>query len=104
MITESGVIAYSKYGKETLINFNSLKPGKYDLRILVDENENGIWDSANFADNIFAEPVYIFDKKIEVRPLWEIRETWKIPNETLEIIEDPKTNANQTPLNIATPQ
>ena len=104
LITESGVIAYSKYGKETLINFNSLKPGKYDLRILVDENENGIWDSANFADNIFAEPVYIFDKKIEVRPLWEIRETWKIPNETLEIIEDPKTNANQTPLNIATPQ
>ena len=104
LITESGVIAYSKYGKETLINFNSLKPGKYDLRILVDENENGIWDSANFADNIFAEPVYIFDKKIEVRPLWEIRETWKIPTETLEIIEDPKTNANQTPLNIATPQ
>ena len=104
LITESGVIAYSKYGKETLINFNSLKPGKYDLRILVDENENGIWDSANFADNIFAEPVYIFDKKIEVRPLWEIRETWKIPSETSEIIEDPKTNANQTPLNIATPQ
>ena len=104
LITESGVIAYSKYGKETLINFNSLKPGKYDLRILVDENENGIWDSANFADNIFAEPVYIFDKKIEVRPLWEIRETWKIPTETSEIIEDPKRDLNQTPLNIATPQ
>lgn len=104
LITESGVIAYSKYGKETLINFNSLKPGKYDLRILVDENENGIWDSANFADNIFAEPVYIFDKKIEVRPLWEIRETWRIPSETSEIIEDPKIDANQTPLNIATPQ
>ena len=104
LITESGVIAYSKYGKETLINFNSLKPGKYDLRILVDENENGIWDSANFADNIFAEPVYIFDKKIEVRPLWEIRETWKIPSEASEIIEDPKRDLNQTPLNIATPQ
>ena len=104
LITESGVIAYSKYGKETQLNFNSLKPGKYDLRILVDENENGIWDSANFVDSIFAEPVYLYDKKIEVRPLWEIRETWKIPTESSEIIENPKRDLNQTPLNIATPQ
>lgn len=87
LINESGNIAYSRYGNQKQINFTSLKPGKYELRILVDENENGIWDAADFAEQIFAEPVYIFEKKIEIRPLWEIRETWKIPYSN---IEDPE--------------
>ena len=101
LLTESGNIAYSKYGVEKQINFKSLKPGQYDLRILVDENENRIWDFADFADNIFAEPVFIFDKKIEVRPLWEIRETWKLPTENTE---EPKEIPIETPSNIANPK
>ena len=101
LLTESGNIAYSKYGVEKQINFKSLKPGQYDLRILVDENENGIWDFADFADNIFAEPVFIFDKKIEVRPLWEIRETWKLPTENTE---EPKEIPIENPSNTANPK
>ena len=101
LLTESGSIAYSKYGVEKQINFKSLKPGQYDLRILVDENENGIWDFADFGDNIFAEPVFIFDKKIEVRPLWEIRETWKLPTENTE---EPKEIPIENPSNIAKPK
>ena len=64
------------------------------MRILVDENENGIWDTADFAGNIFAEPVYIFEKKIEVRPLWDIRETWKLPTENAE---EPKEIPTEIP-------
>ena len=101
LLTESGNIAYSKYGVEKQINFKSLKPGQYDLRSLVDENENGIWDFADFADNIFAEPVFIFDKKIEVRPLWEIRETWKLPTENTE---EPKEIPIENPSNTANPK
>ena len=99
LLNESGSVAYSKYGLENQINLKSLKPGHYELRILVDENENGIWDSANFADNTFAEPLFIFDKKIEVRPLWEIRETWKL---TTESTEEPKGILNQIPAKTAT--
>ena len=98
LLTETGNIAYSKYGVEKLINFKSLKPGLYNLRILVDENENGIWDFADFANNIFAEPVFIFDKKIEVRPLWEIRETWILPTEKTE---EPKETPIENSINTA---
>ena len=98
LLTETGNIAYSKYGVEKLINFKSLKPGQYNLRILVDENENGIWDFADFANNVFAEPVFIFDEKIEVRPLWEIRETWILPTEK---IEEPKETPIENPTNTA---
>lgn len=105
LLSESGSVAYSKYGLDNQINFKFLKPGQYELRILVDENENAIWDSADFADNIFAEPVFIFDKKIEVRPLWEIRETWKLPTETNDEPKEISTEIPaQTPLNTANPQ
>ena len=101
LLSESGTVAYSKYGLENQINFKSLKPSQYNLRILVDENENGIWDFADFAENIFAEPVFIFDKKIEVRPLWEIRETWTLPAENSE---EPKEILPEIPSNTANPQ
>lgn len=93
-MTERGDIAYSRYVNESKIDFKSLKPGTYELRILVDENNNGVWDSADFADGVFAEPVYIFEKKIEIRPLWDIRETWKLPLNNLET-----DSATVTPLN-----
>ena len=104
MINENGSVAYSKYGNEKQISFKSIKPGKYELRILVDANENGIWDSADFADQIFAEPVYVLDKKIEVRPLWEIRETWRIPTEIPENTGELKKSSIQRPIIIANPK
>lgn len=78
LLNESGIVAYSRYAKEETLTFKTLKPGKYQIRILVDNNENGIWDSADFKEGIFAEDVFVYAKKIEVRPLWEIRETWDL--------------------------
>ncbi len=93
LLNESDEPAYSKYGNESIIKFVSLKPGKYQPRILVDNNENGIWDSSDFEAKKFAEDIYIFDKKVEIRPLWEIRENWKIPAEIPENMT-PKTPEN----------
>ncbi|MGZ5188298.1 MAG: Ig-like domain-containing protein [Kaistella sp.] len=86
LLSESGNVAYSRYSKERSITFASLKPGKYQLRILVDNNENGIWDAADFAAGEFAEDIYVFEKTIEIRPFWEIREKWNVlpvPGETV---------------------
>lgn len=82
LLSASGNIAYSRLGKEAVLSFKSLKPGIYDVRILVDNNENGIWDSADLNSGEFAEDVFLFDKKVEIRPLWEIRETWNLKTTT----------------------
>lgn len=60
--------------------FASISPGKYSLRILVDNNENGFWDQADFLSLMPAEDVYVFPKEIEIRPLWENRESWNLVN------------------------
>lgn len=78
LLSENGTVAYSRYGTENVLTLNSLKPGKYKLRILVDNNENGIWDSADFGKLEFAEEVFVFEKPVEIRPLWEVRETWDL--------------------------
>ena len=98
LLSENGTVAYSRYGKENVLTLNSLKPGKYKLRILVDNNENGIWDSADFGKLEFAEEVFVFEKPVEIRPLWEVRETWdlkKVPEKptipTDESTEKPVT-------------
>ena len=78
MLGENGTVAYSRYGTDNVLTLNSLKPGKYKLRILVDNNENGIWDTADFGKLEFAEEVFVFEKPVEIRPLWEVRETWDL--------------------------
>lgn len=82
LVSENGTVAYSRYGTEANITFTALKPGPYKVRLLVDENENSIWDASDFAAGIFAEPVFLYPKTIEVRPLWEIRETWDLKADT----------------------
>ena len=42
-------------------------PGDYELRVLNDENKNGIWDPGNFAKKKQPEKVYLVAKKISVR-------------------------------------
>lgn len=95
MLNETGDVAYSRFGRETQLIFNSIKPGRYQLRILVDNNENGSWDTADFENNKFAEDVYIFEKKIDIRPLWEIRENWDLNPKKEEPKSIPESPANQ---------
>ncbi|QDP85060.1 hypothetical protein FNJ88_05605 [Chryseobacterium sp. SNU WT5] len=97
LVSGSGEVAYSRYGKDTTITFNSAKPSKYNVRILVDENENGIWDSSDFINGIFAEPVFVYEKQIEIRPLWEIRETWNLAPEEKEVETEVLPEKTPTP-------
>ena len=56
------------------------------MRILVDNNENGVWDSSDFEKEVLAEDSYLFKKvgekeimsKINIRPMWEINENWDL--------------------------
>ncbi len=80
LTNEKGEILYSQFTNASEVSFKNLKPATYIARIRVDNNGNGFWDEADFAQNIAAEDVYIFEKEINVRPLWEIKEDWELTN------------------------
>ena len=48
----------------------------YYMRMFVDENGNGRWDTGDYASGRQPEEVYYYPKKMECRAKWDIHETW----------------------------
>ena len=58
-------------------SIDSLKAGTYSLRIIEDENENGIWDSGKLIHKRSAEKVWLYPKEIKIRDNWDIVVEWE---------------------------
>ncbi|MBK5285194.1 MAG: hypothetical protein JJE25_07295, partial [Bacteroidia bacterium] len=77
---KENVIRQSVLEKGTALNYEYLLPGIYRLKIIVDENENGKWDTGNYLKHIQPEKVFYNPTKINVRANWDIETDWNIPN------------------------
>ena len=60
--------------KGTIIEY--LRPGDFYLRMFIDDNGNGKWDSGNFTKKRKPEQVYYYPKKLTLMANWEFEETW----------------------------
>lgn len=93
LLNDKSEPVYQKFSNESLIKFINLKPASYKLRILVDNNDNGFWDSSDFATETLSEDVYLYKKagdkdimtKVNIRPMWEINENWDLTKEEQSI-------------------
>ena len=56
--------------------FYYLKPETYYLRLFVDSNHNGIWDTGDYAKDRQPEAVYYYPGKIECKAKWDLTENW----------------------------
>ncbi|UZO82145.1 Ig-like domain-containing protein [Aquimarina sp. ERC-38] len=76
-ITMEGEVIAEKVvpSKETTI-FNNIEPGKYDIRVILDRNNNGVWDTGSFLDKLQPEEVFYFPELIDLRGNWERKETF----------------------------
>ncbi|HEY4540470.1 MAG TPA: Ig-like domain-containing protein [Faecalibacter sp.] len=75
-------VVQERTGTSREFEFPNLTPGEYYLRVLIDSNNNGAWDSGNVLDQIQPEPVYIYPDKILIRAMWDSDETWIIGKES----------------------
>ncbi|MGB2138674.1 MAG: carboxypeptidase-like regulatory domain-containing protein, partial [Flavobacteriales bacterium] len=58
-------------------SIDSLKAGTYSLRIIEDENENGVWDSGKLIHKRAAEKVWLYPKEINIRDNWDVVIEWE---------------------------
>ena len=88
LINSNGEIIreFSNVSKNTIYNFEYIRPGNYTFRLIEDINNNGIWDTGNYLRRIKPEPVYYFPNEIEIRANWDLNETFDL-NQT-QIIKD----------------
>lgn len=65
------IVSTSAIGRSLRYNNKLFDPGDYDLRILYDTNQNGIWDPGNFYKHLQPEIVVPIKKKLTVRADWD---------------------------------
>ena len=63
------------------IEFPYLKPDKYIIRLILDPNRNGKWDTGFLANGLQPEEVVYYPKVIKVRSNFEYKENWEIKYE-----------------------
>lgn len=79
LLNEKGVLVrLVKINKPQKVSFNLLSPGNYGVRVTLDENNNGVWDTGNFLEKRQPETVKYFDKKIELRANWDVNESFSL--------------------------
>lgn len=57
--------------KDHIAIFRNVNPGKYFARLIIDSNNNGKWDTGEYAENRQPEEVYYYQSSFEVRAYWE---------------------------------
>ena len=58
--------------------FKHINPGKYFIRLIMDQNKNKIWDPGNFLDKLAPEKVVYYPSIIELRANWSWSETFTL--------------------------
>tara|TARA_B100001564_G_scaffold144449_1_gene121239 strand:- start:961 stop:2556 length:1596 start_codon:yes stop_codon:yes gene_type:complete len=57
---------------ENELGFENIDPGKYYIRIIFDDNNNGKYDSGNFLNRTMPEKVTYFPDLIDIRAGWDL--------------------------------
>lgn len=65
------------YAINQKIKFSKLKPGNYNIRLLVDENGNGKWDEGDYFSKRQAEEVLNYPQTINIRAGWDTENIWE---------------------------
>jgi hypothetical protein len=60
------------------LTFEYLEPGPYQLKVILDKNGNGKWDTGDYHYRIQPEKVQYFNKEITVRANWDVVESWEL--------------------------
>ena len=76
LLNESDKPVKEVYAKNNQATFHYVKPGNYYLRLIVDDNDNGKWDTGDYATQRQPEAVYYYPKAIECKAKRDVQGTW----------------------------
>ncbi len=65
--------------ENTSLDFRYLRPGKYRIKVIYDDNLNGRWDTGRYLKKRQPEFVNYHPKEFELRANWTLEEDWAIP-------------------------
>ncbi len=80
--------------KDGAFELLNVTPATYYLRLTLDSNGNGQWDTGNYNSHLQPEEVYYYPKRLKLRRNWDLDESWNIYETALDLQkpEDIKRN------------
>jgi len=79
VLSEKGeIVNFKRIIKSGVTIFDYLAPGKYILKAIYDENNNGEWDTGNYLKHIQPEKIFLSNTTIQLRSNWENQVSWEI--------------------------
>ena len=70
LLKDNNVIGICTSGEEQ--KFTELLATKYQLRVVIDENQDGKWTPGNYSENKQPEKVFYYSEEINLRANWEL--------------------------------
>lgn len=79
LLNTSGAPVESQKTDNNRCTFYFLTPGKYYMRLFMDENGNGKWDTGTYENRLQPEKVYYYPRGLELRAMFEYdQDNWNI--------------------------
>ncbi len=75
---KENIVRENAIQKPETLTYEYLYPKKYKLKIIVDENKNGKWDSGDYIKHLQPEKVIYNSELINVRSNWDLDLDWKV--------------------------
>ncbi|MDE7377738.1 MAG: Ig-like domain-containing protein [Paraprevotella sp.] len=78
LLNKSDKVVNSVRAVNNRADFFYIKPGEYYLRLFIDRNGDGIWNTGSYADMQQPEEVFYFPKPLTLRAKWEVEQDWDV--------------------------
>ena len=78
LLSEKGAeLRSDRVSPNEVVVYDRLPAGKYKVRLLEDNNGNGVWDTGDYKQKLLPERVEFFTQSVTVRGYWELEESFE---------------------------
>lgn len=79
LLTKDEKVVQETRCRNSRCSFFFIKPGTYYLRLIMDDNGNGRWDTGDYAAGLQPEKVFYYNRPLELRAMFEYsQDDWDI--------------------------
>ena len=76
LIDQGGNVIKEEATDNGVVNFFYINPGTYYIKMFVDDNNNGKWDTGDYEKRRQPEAVYYYNKPVECKEKWDVALSW----------------------------
>ena len=58
--------------------FRYINPGTYYMRLCLDRNDNGVWDTGNYREKRQPEEIFYYPGSLSLRANWDVDQVWDV--------------------------